>query len=137
MRRDLPDGFTLDDHPARIDVDAVQAFLSEQSYWALGRSRAEVARLVREATRVVGLYRDGAQVGFCRVVSDGATFAYLADVYVVAEARGRGLGVALVREAIEGGPRVKRWLLHTRDAHGLYARFGFATPDESVMEYRP
>lgn len=137
MRRALADGYELDDDRERVDLDAMYAFLSTQAYWAIGRSRDEVARLVREATRVVGLYRDGRQVGFCRAVSDGASFAYLADVYVLPEARGAGLGLELVREAVENGPRARRWLLHTKDAHALYAKLGFGPPSERVMEYRP
>lgn len=76
MRRELPGGFELDDDPARIDLDAVHGFLSEESYWAKGRPRDEVERLVREAGRVVGLYHGDRQVGFTRTVSDGASFAY-------------------------------------------------------------
>jgi GNAT superfamily N-acetyltransferase len=137
VKRDLGDGYELDDDPARTDVDAVHAYLS-RSYWAEGRPRAEVERLVREAQRVVGLYKDGAQVGFCRAVSDGASFAYLADVYVLAEHRGRGLGLELVREMVEGSPYVDRkWLLHTRDMHRLYAKLGFGEPGERLMERDP
>ena len=132
--RELPRGYELDDDPARIDVDAVHAFLTS-SYWAAGRSRETVERLVARASRVVGLYRDGDQVGFCRAVSDGVAVAYLADVYVLEPHRGQGLGEALVREMIERGPlRDVRWLLHTRDAHDLYARFGFGRPSERVLE---
>ncbi|HZA88876.1 MAG TPA: GNAT family N-acetyltransferase [Solirubrobacterales bacterium] len=135
MRRELPGGFELDDDPARVDVDAVHGFLANHSYWACGRPREVVERLVREATRVIGLYRDGAQVGFARVVSDGAAFAFLADVYVLPEHRGRGLGVELVREAVEGGPhRELRWLLGTADAHDLYAKLGFGKPSEMLLE---
>ena len=86
LKRTLENGYELDDDPARVNVDAVHAFIS-QAYWAEGRSRAEVARLVGEAQRVVGLYKDGAQVGFCRCASDGVSFAYLADVYVLPEHR--------------------------------------------------
>jgi GNAT superfamily N-acetyltransferase len=137
MRRPLEGGYELDDDPARIDVDAVHAFLT-QSYWARGRSRDTVERLVREAQRVVGLYHDGRQVGFCRAVSDDASVTYLADVYVLAEHRGRGLGVELVREMIENGPYARRrWLLHTGDAHDLYRRFGFRPPGERLMERPP
>lgn len=89
---------------------------------------------MRDSHRVVGLYCGGAQVGYCRTVSDGSNLAYLADVYVLAEHRGRGLGIELVREAVVNGPRVRRWLLHTKDAHGLYAKFGFGPPSERVME---
>ncbi|MGE5274176.1 MAG: GNAT family N-acetyltransferase [Verrucomicrobiota bacterium] len=137
MSRPLEGGYDLDDDPGRIDVDAVHAFLT-QSYWAEGRSRETVERLVREAQRVVGLYHDGRQVGFCRAVSDDASVTYLADVYVLPEHRGRGLGVELVREMIENGPYARRrWLLHTRDAHDLYRRFGFGVPGERLMERPP
>jgi GNAT superfamily N-acetyltransferase len=135
--RELPGGFELDDDPTRVDIDAVHDFLAHHSYWAEGRHRDVVARLVREATRVVGLYRGDDQVGFARVVSDGEVFAYLADVYVLPEFRGQGLGVEIVREAVEGGPeRDLRWLLGTADAHELYAKLGFGTPS-SIMERLP
>ncbi len=138
MKRELPGGYELDDDPDRIDLDAVHRYLSEDSYWARGRRRETVERLVREATRIVGLYHEGRQVGFARAVSDGVAFAYLADVYVLAEHRGRGLGVELVRETVERGPFAGvTWLLHTRDAHGLYRKLGFGPPDERLMERRP
>jgi len=137
MKRPLDDGYELDDDPARVDVDAVHAFLT-QSYWAEGRPRETVERLVRDAQRVVGLYHEGRQVGFCRAVSDDASLTYLADVYVLPEHRGRGLGVELVREMIDNGPYAqRRWLLHTRDAHELYRRFGFGAPNERLMERPP
>lgn len=134
MIRPLPDGFELDDDPARIDVVAVSRFLSEESYWARGRPRATMELLLRTASRVVGLYEGERQVGFSRTVSDGVAFAYLADVYVLEELRGRGLGVELVRETVERGPFAHcRWLLHTADAHGFYERFGFHVPDALLM----
>jgi ribosomal protein S18 acetylase RimI-like enzyme len=137
MRRELPGGYELDDDVDRIDIDAVHRYLSEESYWAEGRPRAVVAELVRGATRVVGLYRDSVQVGFARTFSDGHTLAYLADVYVLEEHRGHGLGVELVREAVEHSPfGDARWLLHTRDAQRLYERFGFGPPGERLMERR-
>jgi GNAT superfamily N-acetyltransferase len=135
MRRKLPGGYVLDDDPERIDVDAVHHYLAEESYWARGRARDVVEELVGTATRVVGLYHDDEQIGFARVVSDGHTFAYLADVYVLAKHRGGGLGVELVREAVEGSELARlRWLLHTRDAQTLYERFGFGSPSERLME---
>jgi GNAT superfamily N-acetyltransferase len=138
MRRQLQDGFELDDDPARVDVDAVHDYLANTSYWARGRPGETVERLVNEAARVVGLYRDGRQVGFCRAVTDGVTVVYLADVYVLDEFRGRGLGVELVREMVERGPFADRkWLLHTEDAHGLYEKFGFAPPGYKLMERLP
>src|SRR6266581_3012366 len=100
MNRDLGDGLELDDVKERIDLDAVHWFLSEVSYWAKGRPREVQERLVREAARVIGLYHHGRQIGFCRAVSDGVVFAYLADVYVLPEHRGRGLGEQLVREMV-------------------------------------
>ena len=137
MNRALEGGYELDDDPARVDVDAVHAFLTT-SYWAEGRSHETVERLVRGAQRVVGLYHDGRQVGFCRAVSDDASVTYLADVYVLPEHRGRGLGVELVREMVENGPYAgRRWLLHTADAHELYRRFGFGPPGERLMERPP
>jgi ribosomal protein S18 acetylase RimI-like enzyme len=138
MIRSLGGGYELDDDPARVDVDAVHAFLT-QSYWAEGRPREQVELLVRNAQRVVGLYdADGRQVGFCRALTDDTSIAYLADVYVLSEHQGRGLGKELVREMIENGPYSKRrWLLHTRDAHGLYRQFGFGEPNERLMERPP
>jgi GNAT superfamily N-acetyltransferase len=134
MRRELPDGFELDDDPACVDLDAVWEFLSTEAYWGRERSREVVERQIDEASRVIGLYREGQQVGFARVLSDGR-IAYLADVYVLADHRGRGLGVELVREAVDDGPqRDLRWLLHTKDAHGLYAKFGFGPPSDRLLE---
>jgi GNAT superfamily N-acetyltransferase len=135
VRRALPEGFELDDDRDRIDLDAVHDFVANHSYWAPGRPRDEQERLVQEAQRVVGLYHDGRQIGFARAVSDGASITYLADVYVLPEYRGRGLGVELVREMVENGPYAdKRWLLHTADAHALYEKFGFGPPSDRVME---
>ena len=137
MRRDLGDGYELDDAKDRIDRQEVHRFLSEVSYWAKGRSRETQDGLISNATRVVGLYKDGAQIGFCRGVSDGTSFVYLADVYVLDEHRGRGLGAELVREMVENGPLAHlRWILHTTDKHPLYRKFGFGDPDYKVMERR-
>jgi ribosomal protein S18 acetylase RimI-like enzyme len=125
----------LDDDPERIDVAAVHDYLANHSYWAKGRPFAVVERLVREAQRVVGVYDDGRQVGFARAFTDGVSLVYLADVYILPEYRGQGLGVRLIREMVEKGPYTDvRWVLHTRDAHGLYRKFGFGEPSERVME---
>ena len=134
MTRDLGDGFELDDDPARIDREAVHGFLTT-SYWAEGRPREVQDALVESSQRVVGLYREGRQVGFSRTVTDGQIHAYLADVYVLSEFRGRGLGVELVRFSVEESPFADcRWLLHTADAHGLYRRFGFGAPSDRLLE---
>ena len=136
MKRDLGDGYELDDDPKRIDIAAVHRFLRDESYWARGRDFETQAELVRTASRVVGLYHRGEQVGFCRAVATPAV--YLADVYVLTEHRGRGLGEALVEEMVERGPYADRsWLLHTADAHELYRRFGFGAPGERLMERPP
>jgi GNAT superfamily N-acetyltransferase len=134
MRRDLGDGYELDDDPALIDREAVHGFLT-QSYWAKGRSREVQDALIDGAARVVGLYHDGEQIGFSRTLSDGHNQSYLADVYVLDEHRGRGLGVELVRFSVDEGQLAHtKWFLHTRDAHELYRKFGFAEPSERVLE---
>ena len=135
MKRTLAGGFELDDDRGRIDRDEVHRYLSEESYWARGRSREVLDELLDGAARVVGLYHDGRQIGFSRTLSDGHTQSYLADVYVLEDYRGRGLGVELVRFSVEEGPFVAtKWLLHTADAHGLYRKFGFAEPDSRALE---
>jgi GNAT superfamily N-acetyltransferase len=138
VRREVSPGIELDDDRERIDLEALHAYLSEHAYWALGRSYETVRHLVADAARIVGLYDDGRQIGFCRVASDDTTYAWLFDVYVLPDYRGRGLGVELVREAVENGPHARlRWILHTKDMHRLYARFGFAAPGERCMERPP
>jgi len=134
MRRALAGGYEIDDDRDRIDVDMVYRFLSEEAYWAQGRTRETVERLVRESTRVIGAYRDDEQVGFARIMSDDANMAWLGDVFVLEEHRGLGLGEELVREAVEHpAQRDVTWFLNTRDAHSLYAKFGFELPNERTM----
>jgi len=136
VRRGLGDGYELDDDPGRIDREAVHAYLT-RSYWAEGRPREVQDALIDNAARVVGLYHGGRQVGFSRAISDGHVQSYLADVYVLEEHRGRGLGVELVRFSVEEGPLARtKWYLHTRDAHDLYRKFGFEEPDERALERR-
>jgi len=116
--------------PARLDVDAIHAFLT-RSYWAAGVTRERVARALARAL-CFGLYADGAQIGFARVVTDGVTFGYLCDVYVLEAHRGLGLGKRLV-EAVRAHPDLqglRRLLLKTLDAHGLYEQFGFARVED-------
>jgi GNAT superfamily N-acetyltransferase len=128
--------YEFDDDPARVDVGAAWDFLSRHAYWGRWRTRADLERQIAGAWRVVGCYDgSGAMVGFARAVSDGVALAYLADVYVLPEHRGRGLGTRLVAVMVEEGPGPGfRWLLHTADAHGLYARFGFAPPGDDLLE---
>lgn len=135
MKRDLGDGYELDDDPARIDRNAVHAYLGGESYWAKGRSREVQDALIDGAARVVGLYHLGAQIGFSRTLSDMYAHSYLADVYVLEEHRGRGLGVELVRFSVDEGPlAATTWILHTLDAHDLYRKLGFTEPSDRVLE---
>jgi GNAT superfamily N-acetyltransferase len=121
----------VSDDPARLDLGVVHGFLAT-SYWAAGIPE-EVVRRAIAGSLCFGLYRSGGeggerQIGFARAVTDRATFAYLADVFVLAEERGRGLGTFLV-EAVMAHPDLqglRRWSLVTRDAHALYRKLGFA-----------
>jgi N-acetylglutamate synthase-like GNAT family acetyltransferase len=119
------DGFEISTDPAQIDVAAVHDFLTA-SYWAQGIPRATVERSIQHSL-CFGIYREKQQAGFARVITDRATFAYLADVFVMPEFRGRGLSKWLM-ECISAHPELqglRRWSLITRDAHGLYRQFGF------------
>ena len=110
-----------------LDVDVIHRFLSEESYWANRRTREQTVMAI-ENSICFGLYDGRKQVGFCRVVSDRATFAYLGDVFVLPEYRGKGLSKMMI-EAVVSHPELqglRRWLLATKDAHGLYEHFGFA-----------
>jgi GNAT superfamily N-acetyltransferase len=135
------DGFIISTDRARVDLDTVHGFLSG-SYWSAGIPREVVLRAL-EHSLPFGVYRDtGAQVGFARVTTDFATFAYLADVFVAEDARGHGLGKWLV-DCIIGHPELqglRRWMLATRDAHGLYAQYGFTplnAPDRFMERWDP
>lgn len=112
--------------PRRVDLKAVHAYLSRRSYWAKGRTAAAQRRANRYSL-CVGLYDGRRQAAFARVVTDRVTFAYLADVFVHEDYRGRGLGKRLIRETLRlpALKTVRRWALFTKDAHGLYSQFGF------------
>lgn len=130
------DGYRISTDPAALDLEVIHAFLSRESYWARGISRERVERSVRESC-CFGLYVEatGALVGFARVITDYATFGYLGDVFVLPEHRGRGLSKWLV-EVVLAHPDLqgfRRIMLATRDAHSLYARFGFAPVDRPEM----
>lgn len=110
----------------RVDLKAVHAYLSKRSYWALGR-KLSVQRRINDASFVCGLYDGRKQAAFARVVTDYLVYAYICDVFVMEEYRGRGLGKRLLRELLRL-PRFKtlrRWTLYTKDAQGLYRQSGF------------
>ena len=120
-------GSTISDDKSLLDRALIHRFLSERSYWAKGVPRGVVDRSI-EHSLCFGVYRTGRQIGFARVVSDFATFAWLADVFIVEEERGHGLSMRLVT-AILAHPQLqglRRFMLGTLDAHGLYMQFGFA-----------
>ncbi|MGA3267062.1 MAG: GNAT family N-acetyltransferase [Verrucomicrobiota bacterium] len=133
-------GLLISDDPARLDRGFIHEFLRDRSYWARDVPREIVDRSV-DNSLCLGVYQDGRQIGFARVVTDFATFGWLADVFIVEEKRGQGFSKKLVA-AVLAHPRLqglRRLMLGTRDAHGLYARFGFqplAYP-ERFMEGRP
>jgi len=127
--------FVISTERGRLDLDVIHGFLTN-CYWAQGIPREIVARSI-ERSLCFGVYDGGgAQVGFARVVSDFATVAYLGDVFILDSHRGRGLSKWLM-ECITLHPalhKLRRWILLTRDAHGLYAQFGF-TPVKSPERY--
>jgi GNAT superfamily N-acetyltransferase len=126
--------FLISTDPDRIDIEAVHAYLS-RSYWAEGIPIETVAKFIRESL-CFGLFDSSAQVGFARVITDKATFAYLCDVYVIEPYQGQGLGVWLM-ETVCSHPDLqglRRFVLVTRDAHRLYEKFGF-TPLANAARY--
>ena len=128
------DGVSVSFDAGRLDVALVHRWLSRESYWARGISEAVFRRAVA-GSLCAGAYRDGAQVGFARVVTDRATFSWLCDVFVVETERGRGVGRALIA-AVVAHPDlrgVRRMMLATSDAHGLYARYGFEPVTDTYM----
>jgi len=118
--------FTISTDPARLDIDVIHRYLSEESFWAAGIARDILERAIA-ASLCFGVYDGGEQVGFARVVTDSATFAYLCDVFVLAPYRGRGLAKRLMEHVIAHPSLrgLRRFVLVTKDAHGLYEKFGF------------
>lgn len=120
------DGFQISTDGSRLDLDAIHEFLSKESYWAKNRTREQTQTAIKNSI-CFGLYHGDRQLGFARVVSDQATFAYVGDVYVIEEFRGRGLSKWLMQVIVEHPDLqgLRRWVLATRDAHGLYKQFEF------------
>jgi GNAT superfamily N-acetyltransferase len=129
--------FDVNTDQSQLDIPMIYRFLSEQSSWAVGISRPLVERAI-ESSLCFGGFLDGRQIAFARVITDFATFAYLADVFVVPEYRGKGYGKQLVGAVLRHPSlqRLRRFMLATSDAQGLYERFGFTTPSkpDTLME---
>ena len=118
--------FTISTDRERLQIEAIYKFLSEESYWAKERTKEETERAIKNSLPF-GVYKGENQIGFARVVTDYATFAYLGDVYILEEFRGLGLSKWLM-ETIVGHPDLqgfRRWVLATKDAHTLYEKYGF------------
>ena len=128
--------------PSRLDLDLIHRFLSEEAYWSPGVPREVVERAVANSLCFAAYTSEGAQVAFARLVTDRATFAYLSDVFVLAPHRGKGIS-KLLMTAIVADPELRgmrRWMLATRDAHALYAQFGFkplANPPRFMERHDP
>lgn len=122
--------YLITTNSSRLDVDVIHGYLS-QSYWAAGIPRYIIEKSI-DNSLCFGVFHQQAQVGFARLVTDMATFAYLADVFILPDYRGRGLSKWLM-EVIHSHPELqnlRRWMLATRDAHGLYSQFGWITLTE-------
>jgi len=120
------DRFEISTDKSRLQIDVIQKFLSDESYWAQNRT-FEQTRTAIENSVCFGVYDADKQIGFARVISDFATFAYIGDVFVLSEYRGQGISKWLM-ETMLGHPDLqglRRWILATKDAHGLYSQYGF------------
>ena len=131
----LKDEYIISTNPALIDVVTVHKYLSEDSYWAKGVSLSIVQKAINNSL-CFGIYKEGFLVGFARLVTDTATFAYLCDVFVLPDHQGNGLGKWLM-QTIQNHPDLqglRRWMLATKDAHGLYAQSGWEPLSEELSK---
>jgi len=137
----IEDGWLFSTDRGRLDIDLIHGFLARESYWVPGIHRELVERAIASSL-CFGVYRDASQIAFARVITDGAGFAWLADVFVAAGQRGGGIGKRLIAFVLAHPDlqRVRRFMLATRDAHGLYEQFGFtalARPERMMEKYDP
>jgi len=136
----IPEGYVISSDPARLDLNVIHGFIA-QSYWAKAIPKALVERMISNSL-CWGVYDEAGQIGFARVITDKATFAYLCDVFVLSEHRGKGLSKALVATVLAHPDLqgLRRWMLVTVDAQSLYERFGFRTvpqPERHMEIHRP
>jgi GNAT superfamily N-acetyltransferase len=132
--------FTISDEPERLQLEVIVDYLA-RAYWSNQRPRAVIEKSLKHSL-CFGVYENETQIGFARVVSDHATFAYLADVFILESYQGHGLGKWLVQTILEHPELqgLRRWILATRDAHGLYSQFGFnalENPDRYMTKFDP
>ena len=135
------ESFSVSSDPSLIDIEHVHRFLSQDSYWAK-HVPLEVVRRSVEGSLSFGLFKDGRQVGFARVITDRATFGYLADVFIDPDRRGLGLSKMLLEEVLAHPDLqgLRRFMLMTSDAHGLYGMFGFTSipePEKMMQRHNP
>jgi GNAT superfamily N-acetyltransferase len=137
MQALIKGGFEISTDKSRLDIDCIHAYLSKESYWAKNIPIEMVQKSI-EGSICFGVYHNGRQVGYARMISDCASFGYLADVFIIAEYRGKGLSKWLMEEIVNypAFQPLRRWMLATRDAHGLYKQFGFTELDkpERIMQ---
>jgi len=127
----MPHEYSISTDKTLLDVGLIHDYLCNRSYWARGRSLEEVQRTIEHSV-CFGLYADRKMAGFARAVTDRVVFAYLMDVFILEQHRGRGLGTMLVRHMLEHPDlQVRIWLLKTEDAHGLYTKLGFRKLDRA------
>lgn len=128
------DGYQISTDPARLDISMIHRYLSEESYWAQNIPFDVVERSIANSF-CFGVYYQDKQVGLARLVTDKATFVYLCDVFILAEHRGKGLSkwLMVTMQAHQDLQGMRRWMLGTRDAHGLYAQFGWVPLPEDVV----
>jgi GNAT superfamily N-acetyltransferase len=134
------DKFTISDEPERLQLEVIVDYLA-RAYWSNQRPRVVIEKSLKHSL-CFGVYENQTQIGFARVVSDHATFAYLADVFILESHQGHGLGKWLVQTILEHPELqgLRRWMLATRDAHGLYAQYGFTAlenPDRYMTKFDP
>jgi N-acetylglutamate synthase-like GNAT family acetyltransferase len=129
------DNYNISTDPSLLDTDVICNYLSGESYWAKNIPRDVVEKSIANSL-CFGIYNNNKQIGFARLVTDKATFAYLADVFILSEYRGTGLSKWLI-QVIHAHPELqglRRWVLGTRDAHGLYEQFGWTVFDEDTRK---